>query len=461
MEASINRKKVGRNLTEGPILRNLLIFAVPMILTNIIQQLYSIVDLALMGKLVGSSAAVAVNNGSELSDLLLPIATGFSAGGQVLIAQLSGAKDENRIKKAVGTLLTLELLIGVVLAGVFVVFANPLLHLINCPETAFSQAKTYMIITVVGMPFVYIYNAICGILRGMGESKKPLHFVTIASISHILLAYVLVTSFKAEVAGTALATVFSQFLSCALAFGYLLRNREKFGVELKLSSLQFDRESLSAIVSLGAPQSFRTFMVRIGNTWVSRSINMFGLVVSHTNSVGNKLQKLLEVFVQGIDGASGAMIGQNLGAGKTERAGKTTIYTYLCATFFAGCSVVICMLFHNQIYGLFTDEAEVILLGKEYLQIMYIHFFCSALTGSFQAMVTGSGFVQLGFIIGVLDGLVCKIGLSYLFMTLLKMGYKGLWLGVSLSRLIPGMICVGYYLSGSWKTRKILKKKKS
>ncbi|MBQ4254165.1 MAG: polysaccharide biosynthesis C-terminal domain-containing protein, partial [Erysipelotrichaceae bacterium] len=253
MEASIKRKKVGTNLTEGPILKNLIVFAIPLIMTNIIQQLYSIIDLALMGKLVGSAAAVAVNNGSEISDLLLPIAQGFSAGGQVLIAQLSGAKDEEGIKKSIGTLITLELLIGIGLGSIFIIFSNQLLNIINCPESAFAQAKAYMIITVIGMPFVYTYNSICAVLRGMGESKKPLFFVTIASISHIVLAYVLVSFFHAEVVGTALATVFSQLLSCALAFGYLLMNRERFGVELKLSYFKLVGESLGMIMKLGLP----------------------------------------------------------------------------------------------------------------------------------------------------------------------------------------------------------------
>ena len=179
-------------------------------------------------------------------------------------------------------------------------------------------------------------------------------------------------------------------------------------------------------------------------------------MVSATNSVGNKLQKFLEVFVQGIDTASASMVGQNLGAKKIDRAGKTTLCTYIAATCCAAVSSALCLLIPHEIFRLFTTDEAVIELGATFLRIFILHFFASALTGSFQAMVTGCGFVELGFILGLLDGILCKIGFSMLFMNVFRMGYIGLWWGVACSRILPGCICVGYYLSGRWKTRRLL-----
>ena len=177
MDTPLKKQGVGMDLVQGPILKTLLIFAIPIILTNLIQQLYSMVDLIIIGQFVGSVGTVGVSTGGELADMAAPVAMAFSTAGQIYIAQLVGAKNEKRIKETVGTLLTFMLLVSVVLAAGGVLFGKPILRLLNCPEEAMSQAMSYMIITVLGLPFVFGYNAVCGILRGMGESKRPLLFI--------------------------------------------------------------------------------------------------------------------------------------------------------------------------------------------------------------------------------------------------------------------------------------------
>ena len=160
--------------------------------------------------------------------------------------------------------------------------------------------------------------------------------------------------------------------------------------------------------------------------------------------------------MQGVDTASASMIGQNLGARQTERARKVTWSTLAMTMFFAAVSSALCLLLPEQIFGIFTTDPEVIDLGVVYLRFMVIHFFSSAFVGAFQAMVTGCGFVSLGFAIGLLDGVICKIGLSLIFVNLLGMGYTGYFLGIACSRILPGLLCFAYFLSGRWKTRKLL-----
>lgn len=460
MAKPVAQGRVGTDLTTGPILKNLLIFAVPMVLTSLVQQLYSMVDVAVIGQFVGNVGTVGVGIGGEMADMVTPVAMGFSTAGQILIAQLVGAGDESRVKKTVGTLLTFMMGLSVVLMLAAFLFYDPVLRLLNCPEVAWGQARNYMLITALGYPFIMGYNAVVGILRGMGESKRPLVFICVAAVVNIVVDVLLVAVIPLEAAGTAIATVASQAGSFLAAFYFMWKRRDQFDFELKLSYFKLDLDLLKILVKLGIPQVVRTMLVRVGTLWVNANANSFGDIVSGTNVVGNKLQKFLEVFVQGIDGASAAMIGQNLGARETERARKITIYTWLSATVCAAFSALLCLTIPHQIFRIFTPDEAVIELGAVFLQIFCVHFFASAFTGSFQSMVTGCGFVELGFAIGVMDGLVCKIGLSWLFMYVFQMGYLGLWWGVACSRILPGCICLGYFLSGKWKTRKLLTEKK-
>ena len=459
MEKTLRKGRVGSNLTEGPILKSLLLFAIPIVLTNLIQQLYSMVDLIVIGQFVGKAGSIGVNTGGEIADFITPVAMAFSTAGQIYIAQLFGAGEDAKIKKSVGTLLTFTLLLSIVLGAATIALTNPVLRLLNCPETGFAQARSYMIITALGFPFIFGYNAVCGVLRGMGESKKPLIFIIVAAVVNIFFDILLVAVFKLEAAGTAIATVFSQIGSFAAAFYFMWKARDKFDFELKLSYFKMDRQILWIIVKLGIPQAVRSMLVRFSMMWCNSMANSFGDIESTTNGIGNKLQKFLEVFIQGVDTAAAAMIGQNLGAKKPERA-KQVVWCTLYSTVLFACVIsVICAIWPEFVFGLFITDAEVASFGAMYLRIMIVHFFSSATVGSFQAMVTGSGFVSLGFAIGLLDGVICKVGLSLLFLYVFHMGFFGLVWGVACSRSLPAVLCAGYFFSGKWRTRKLLTEK--
>ncbi len=456
MERTAAKGAVGTNLTEGSIMKGLIVFAIPIVLTNLVQQLYSMVDLIVIGQFVGNVGTVGVNTGGEMADLVTPVAMGFSTAGQIYIAQLFGAGEDGKIKRTVGTLLTFMLAASVVLAAAAILFHRQVLELLNCPAEAMGQASSYMIITALGYPFIFGYNAVCGVLRGMGESKKPLYFILVAAVINIVMDIFLVTVIPLEAAGTAIATALSQMGSFIAAFIFMWKKKERFDFVLKPSYFKIDLHIMGILIKLGVPQVVRSMFVRVGMLWVNSSANAYGLVVSATNSVGNKLQKFLEVFIQGIDTASASMVGQNLGARKVERAGKTSLCTVAAAVACAAFSAVLCLLIPHQIFRIFTQDEAVIELGATFLRIFIVHFFASAVTGSFQAMVTGCGFVELGFVLGLLDGVICKIGLSLLFIHVFDMGYLGLWWGVACSRILPGLICIGYYISGRWKRRKLL-----
>lgn len=456
MEATAKKTRIGMDLTTGSVMRGLVLFAVPIVLANLIQQLYSLVDLIVIGQFMGATGTVGVSTGGEIADMLTPIATSFGTAGQIYIAQLAGARQNKKAKEAIGTFLSMMTLMSVAFMAATIALYSPVLHVLNCPQEAFGQAVAYMVITALGMPFIFGYNAVCGILRGMGESKRPMLFITIAAIVNIFLDVLFVAAFHWEAAGTAIATVLSQAASCVAAFVYMYKRRDAFDFELKLSYFRMHWEPAKIILSLGVPQAARSLLVRFSMLWVNANVNAYGLVESATNSVGNKLQKFLEVYTMGLSQASAAIVGQNLGARKNDRARKVVWYTFGISIVLTLVVVLFVVVWPEEIFGVFTRDPDVLAMGATYLQIMIVHFFLSALTSSFQSMVIGCGYASMNFIVGVLDGVVCKIGLSILFADVMGMGAYGYFWGTALSRALPGALVLWYFLSNRWEKRKLL-----
>lgn len=463
--AELARKRVGRDLTSGPIMSSLVSFALPIVMTDVIQQLYSMVDLMIIGQFVGNIGTIGVNTGGEIADFLMPVATSFAAAGQIYIAQLAGAKKQEEQKCAVGTFVTLMLVASMVFMVVTVAAARPILHLLNCPEEAMGEARAYMMITGIGLPFIYGYNAVCGVLRGMGESKRPLVFIMIAATVNIFLDILLVSVFHMGAAGTAIATVLSQAAAFTASFVYMYMRKETFEFELKLSYFRCDKHHMSVLLKLGLPQALRSVLVRTSMMWVNASVNACGAIASGTNGIGNKLQKFLEIFSASMSQASAAMVGQNLGAKKPDRARKAVLCSLLCSLSFGTVISGIILLFPKQTFGIFTPDDAVKSLGVYYISMLAVHIMVSAVTSSFQSMVIGSGNAALNFIIGILDGVVCKIGLSLLFVRVIFqvtpetdwfMTAMGYFWGTGLSRVLPAIACIVYFISGKWKNRSLV-----
>ena len=463
--AELAKKRVGRDLTDGPIMSSLLMFALPIVFTDLIQQLYSMVDLIIVGHFVGNLGTIGVNTGGEIADFLMPVATAFAAAGQIYIAQLAGAKKHEEQKSAIGTFVTLMLLASIVFMAVTVAANGLILNLLNCPAEALGQARSYMLITAFGLPFIYGYNAGCGGLRGMGESKRPLMFIMIAAVVNIFLDILLVAVFDLGAAGTAIATVFSQIASFTASFMYMYRHKETFAFELRLSYFKCDRHHMTVLLKLGLPQALRSVLVRASMMWVNASVNACGDIASGTNGIGNKLQKFLEIFTASMSQASAAMVGQNLGAKKQDRARKSVLCTLLCSVAFAVVISAVIMIFPHQVFGIFTPDEAVQSLGVFYIQMLAVHILVSAVTSSFQSMVIGSGNAALNFVIGILDGVVCKVGLSLLFVYVIFqvtpetdwfMTTLGYFWGTGLSRVLPACVCIGYFFSGRWKNRSLV-----
>jgi len=463
--ADLTKRGVGRDLTTGPILSSLLVFAMPVVVSNLVQQLYSMVDLMIIGQYVGNIGTVGVNTGGEISDFLTPVATSFAAAGQIYIAQLAGAKRFEDQKKAAGTFIALMMGASLVFMALTLILTGPILRLLNCPAEAMGEATRYMIITAVGLPFIYGYNAVCGVLRGMGESRRPLLFVIIAATVNILLDILLVAVIPLSAAGTAIATVLSQFASFAASLIFMYKHKESFDFELKLSYFKCDRYHAKILLQLGLPQALRSMLVRLSMFWVNANINACGAIASGTNGIGNKLQKFLEIFSTSMSQAGAAMVGQNLGAKRQDRARKAVHGAVLTSLAFGVVICVVIWLFPRQTFGVFTTDEAVKDLGVYYITMLIVHILVSAITSSYQSMVIGAGNSLLAFIIGILDGVVCKIGLSILLVNVIFrvtpetdwfMTTLGYFWGTGLSRVLPAIVCMVYFYSGTWKKKTLV-----
>ncbi len=450
------KQKIGLNMTEGSILKTLLVFAVPILLTNLIQQLYNTVDLIVIGKFVGNEGTVGVSTGGDLINFITMLSIGFSSAGQVYVSQQVGARDYDNLKKTIGTLLSVMMGASLVFAAVGAIVAEPFLRMMNCPEEAFSQAVDYMRITCIGAPFIYGYNAVCGILRGMGESKRPMIFVIIAAVSNIIMDLLFVVAFRMEAAGTALATVIAQFASFAAAFVFMYRKREHFDFDFKLSSFRIHKKPLLVLLRLGIPRALQSSLINVSLLFCSSRINAFGIIASATNSVGNKITRFANIITQSVDTGAATMIGQNLGARKNDRAKKTVHVALAIALGVAAVNSLAAIFAPRLIFSIFTNDPEVIEFGVTFMHISIITFILAAVMGPYQAMITGSGNASLGFLVGILDGVVLRIGLSLLFGELMGMGVVGYFYGNALPRLAPCIIGIIYFYTNAWEKRRLL-----
>ena len=443
-----------KDFTQGNITSQLIVFAWPLFLSNLLQVVYNMVDMVVVGHTLGKVGISAVAVGGDVSAFLTFIAMGFSNAGQVLIARYIGAGQKEKLGRFVGTMSGFLLTCSLVISAAALIFRNGILQLMNTPAESFTGALSYSVICAIGLIFIYGYNIVSAVLRGMGDSKHPFVFISIAAILNLLLDLVFVVGLHMGAGGAALATVISQaisFISCAI---FLLRNRERFS--LKLSGRDFirwDREMLGDLVKLGTPMAIKTASIQISKLFVNSWINSYGIAVSAFAGIANKISSIANLISAAMNTAGSTMVGQNIAAGKFDRV-KKILLTLAAITLTVAAVISVCFcLFPRQIFGLFTDagDTDVLAIADRYLPIAVLLFFGSAMRAIMNALINGSGNYKINFVTAILDGVVMRIGLALLFGLALDMKHYGFWLGDALAGFTPFWIGLVFYLTGRWK----------
>ncbi len=440
------------DFTRGNIPKQLFVFATPLFLSSLLQVVYNMVDMIIVGNVLGEAGLSAVAVGGDVSNMLTFLGMGFANAGQVIIAKYVGAGQREKVGRFIATLFSTLTVAALVLSTVCVFFCKQFLNWMNTPQEAYTEAYAYSMICIIGMLFIYGYNAISAVLRGLGDSKHPFVFISIAAVMNVILDVLFVIGLRMGAGGAALATVISQcfsFLSCVY---FLYRKKELLGFELyKEYFFRIDTGMLADLVKLGGPMAIKSASIHFSKIFVNSWINSYGVAVSAFAGVANKINSISNLLSNSLNTAGSSMVGQNIGAKTYQRIPKI-IFTIAGATLaMATVMSILIYAFPNQIFGIFTDEAEVLAIAGEYLPVAALIFFGSACRAPANAIINGSGNYKINFATAILDGIVLRIGLSVLFGLWLDMEYFGFWLGDALAGFTPMFIGFVFYMTGRWK----------
>lgn len=445
---------MGTDFTQGHVFPHLLRFMLPFLLASILNSLYNTVDTIIIGHFVGSVGIVSVNMGGRMLNLFTQISLTLAGGGQILIAQLFGAHHREQFNSTIGTLFTEMLVMSIALACGTFVFAADILNWLNTPAGSFEGALAYLRITCIGLPFIFGYNAVSSVLRGMGDSKSPLIFIAVAATVNVIADYFFIVNFHLGAAGTAIATVLGQGVSLIFSLVLLYRKRETFGFDFKLKSFAVDWKKLGIMLKIGLPMTVRALLINITQMYMTSFVNLYGMSDAAAYAIVDKVIHLTNIFSTSTRQAAGSMIGQNIGANRHDRVRSIVRYSLLIAGTAAIMLSVCSLLFPMQMFGLFTSDPAVLAHARAHMRITCLIYLFGALMCPFESVVTGTGNSLLGALGGILDGVVFRFGFSFLFAFHFNLGVEGFLLGDALARLGPILVSGTYYFSGAWKRRK-------
>ncbi len=447
------KKELIRDLTVGSVPKTLITFALPLFLSGLLQTVYNMVDMIVVGRFVGTHGLSAVSIGGEVLQLITFFAMGISNAGQILISRYVGENRRDKVGQMIGTLFTFLFIAAVIIMAVFLFTYQGIIHWLNTPEEIFEMTRQYAVTCVYGVIFIYGYNLVSAILRGMGDSRHPFMFIAIASVINVILDLLFVAVFRWGPFGAALATVIGQAVSFIFAITLLYRRKEQFHFDFQPSSFRIHREVFGPLLSLGIPMAIQSAANTFSMLFVNSYINTYGTTAVAVTGVARKLESMISIVSQSISSAGGAMIAQALGAGKIKRV-PNVVFTALWVVAIPSSVMAAVTVFHPEwLFGLFSDDAEVLAMALTYIPFALIQYLGATLRPASFALINGSGNSRLNLVVALTDGIICRIGLALLFGVWLAWGIRGFWLGNALSGLVPFFVGGTYLVSGAWKAR--------
>ena len=446
------------SLLTGSVPKKLASFAFPLLSANLLQSFYNVVDMLVVGQIVGDTGLAAIGNASKLCYIINSICIGMTMGGAVLIAQYKGADDKRGQAESFQMLALLSLVSSLLVTVVSLATYQPLFKMVNVPADAYPEACNYMKIFCCGTVFVFGYNAVCSVLKGLGDSKSPLYFVGVATIINIILDIVLVGPLGIGTAGAAYATITAQGISFVISLFYLKRHRIFLSMEdHRKFTLQWDK--LIAIVKVGLPTAIQMVVVNTAYLLVTGMLNQFGTAVSAGSNVGLQINTFAGMPCWAIGQAVTAMVGQCMGAGQIDRARKVVKISLVMNVAVTFVVVISVQLFAEPLTLLFgSTNPEAVNDGVYYLRVCCsINSLIYAIMYTLDSFAIGVGAANVAMINALLDAVIVRLIMSWFLAFSLNMGFIGIYYGQALSPILPAIVGLLYFINRKWERKTLLK----
>ena len=395
------------DMCNGTIMDKLISFSVPLMLSGILQLMFNAVDIIVVGRFSGSQSLAAVGATTALINIFTNLFIGISLGANVLSARFYASGRAREMSETVHTAITFALLSGVVMAVVGLVFSTGALELMGTPDDVIGKSTLYLRIYFLGMPFFMLYNYGAAILRSVGDTKRPLVYLIIAGVTNACLNLLLVIVFKLDVAGVAIATVTSQFISSVLVLRCLHKTESSY--QLRFSKLMLKWVYLKQIFQVGVPAGIQSTVINFSNALLQSSVNSFGSVAMAGYTAANNIFGFLYVAVNSVTQACMSFTSQNYGVGKTKRMDRVLVDCIILSfvfSFVLGCGVYI---FGNEILRIYTDEPDVIACGLEILAFTTVPYFLCGLMDLFPGSLRGMGHSGVPMILSIIGTVGMRI----------------------------------------------------
>lgn len=445
-------------MTQGNIWKLLITFSIPLIIGNLLQQMYNTADSIIVGNFVGSNGLAAVGSGTALINLIIAFAQGAAVGAGVVVSQYIGADKKDKIKISVHTSICISIILGLILS-LLGIFASPsLLIMMKTPKVVLKSSILYLQIYCGGLIFNVIYNMATGILNAAGNSKKPLVYLAIASFTNIILDLLFIKIFKLGVMGAAIATDISQAISCILAIGYLLKVKSDYKLHIK--DLKINKETAVKIIKIGLPTAIQNMVISFSNVLVQSSVNAYGATAMAGYAAYLKIDGFNILPVLSISMAVTTFTGQNVGANRLDRVKKgmySSLIMVLVYTVFIG---AVLLIFSHQVLGLFTHSAQVIMYGQLAMKYFCPYYFLLGILNVFAGTVRGAGkgippMIILLFSMCIFRILWIKIALPF------YSSIDGVFILYPISWLVGAILMIFYTKFGKWLPHKQMEKKEN
>lgn len=407
MKGRQREKSYEIDMCHGPLLGKILIFSIPLILSGLLQLLFNAADVVVVGRFAGSQSLAAVGSTSSLINLLTNVFIGLSVGANVLIARYYGAGQEKEVSDTVHTAVLLSIICGIILCVAGIALAGPLLELMGTPEDVLGKSIRYMRIYFLGMPVMLLYNFGSAILRAIGDTKRPLYYLTAAGAVNVVLNLIFVIGWKMDVAGVALATIISQCISAGCIVGCLITSESCF--RLCPARMRIHKDKLIRIVKIGLPAGMQGAIFSISNVLIQSSVNSFGSVAMAGNTAAANVEGFVYTSMNAMHQTAVSFTSQNLGG---KQYGRISRVLFQCLTIVMLIGLLMgngAFLMGRQIMGIYSTDAQVIEYGMLRLSVICTTYLLCGIMDTMVGAIRGLGYSVIPMIVSLVGACGLRI----------------------------------------------------